>query len=218
MIIPFERSTKPQLKNAIFGQNYRFWSSLYRFNIVLQCFTVYPGTIIWFPLQNGCGKTFYTTSASAACLTALCVLLQRSNCMTWYDTCQCNCKSQLHRPVSSSGTSFEFSLLEEARMSSHSDILQAFHCLASVSVAKSNRRHGPMPWLSSSSKKIVKPQLSVRWQLSRKSAHVCTPAKSMIMRSSENTECSRAPWTAATSPRPAGAVLRSACPRWTEMD
>ena len=88
--------------------------------------------------------------------------------------------------------------------------------LASVCVAKPNHRHGPMPWLSSSSIKIVKLQLPDWWQLSTKSAHVCSLAKSM--RSSENTECSRAPWTAATSPRPAGAVLRSACPRWTEMD
>ena len=184
--------------------SHRYWFgiSLCKHVNVLQYILV-PSFV---PLQNGWGKLFYTTSASAASLTALCVLLQRSNCMAWYDTCQCNCKSQLHRPVSSSETR-----LEEARMSSHSNILQAFHCLASVCVAKSNNRHGPMPWLSSSSIKIVKPQLSDWWQLSRKSAHVCNPAKSM--RSSENTECSRAPWTAATSPRPAGAVLRSACPR-----
>ena len=40
--------------------------------------------------------------------------------------------------------------------------------LASVCVAKSNHRHGPMIWRSSSSIKIVKPQLSDRWQLNQR--------------------------------------------------
>ena len=81
-----------------------------------------------FPWQTACGKPLYTsTSASAASLTAPRFLFQRFNCMVWYDTCQCNCKSQLHHPFSSSETSFEVSLLEEARMSSHSDMLHAFH-------------------------------------------------------------------------------------------
>ena len=76
-----------------------FGSSLYRF-------TVYPDCIICIPWQTACGKPFYTsTSASEACLTTLRFLLQRSNCMVWYDTCQCNCKSQLHHPFSNSETS-----------------------------------------------------------------------------------------------------------------
>ena len=47
-------------------------------------------------------------------------------------------------------------------MSSHSDMLHAFHSLASVCVA--NHRHGPMllPWLSSSRKKFAKPDLQVQ--------------------------------------------------------
>ena len=56
-------------------------------------------------------------------------LSQRSICMLWYEICQCNSKSQLHRPFSSSETSFELSLLEageEVWLSSHSDMLQAF--------------------------------------------------------------------------------------------
>ena len=68
-----------------------FGTSLYRF-------TVYPDCIISIPWQTACGKPFYaSTSASEASLTALRFLLQRSNCMVWYDTCQCNCKSQLHQ-------------------------------------------------------------------------------------------------------------------------
>ena len=68
-----------------------FGTSLYRF-------TVYPDCIICIPWQTACGKPFYTsTSVSEASLTALRFLLQRSNCMVWYDTCQCNCKSQLQQ-------------------------------------------------------------------------------------------------------------------------
>jgi hypothetical protein len=68
------RSAKPQLKNEIFGQSYRFGSSLYHFTVY-----IYPGCTICFPLQNGWRNTFYTfTSAAAASLTALCFLLQRS--------------------------------------------------------------------------------------------------------------------------------------------
>ena len=53
-------------------------------------------------------------------------------------------------------------LLEEVRMSSHSDMLHAFHSLPSVWVA--NHQHGPMllPWLSSSRIKIAKPDLQVQ--------------------------------------------------------
>ena len=133
-----------------------FGTSLYRF-------TVYPDCIIRIPWQTACGKPFYTsTSASAASLTALRFLFQRFNCMVWYDICQCNCKSQLHRPFSSSETSFEFSLLEEARMSSRSDMLHAFHSLASVCVANHQPGPTPLPWLSSSRIKIVKPDLQVQ--------------------------------------------------------
>ena len=84
------------------------------------------------------------------------------SCMVWYDICQCNCKSHLHHPFSSSETSFEFSLLEEARMSSHSDMLHAFHSLASVCVANHQPGPTPLPWLSSSRIKIVKPDLQVQ--------------------------------------------------------
>jgi len=38
--------------------------------------------------------------------------------MVWYDVCQRNCESQLRHSFSSSETSFEFSLLEKARMNS----------------------------------------------------------------------------------------------------
>ena len=76
-----------------------FGSSLYRF-------TVYPDCIICISWQTACGKPSYTsTSASEACLTSLRFLLQRSNCMVWYDACQRNCKSQLHHPSSNSETS-----------------------------------------------------------------------------------------------------------------
>ena len=92
----------------------------------LYRFTVYPACIIWFPLQNGCRNTSYTSTSTASRF-----LLQRWNCMVWYDTCECNCISQLHRPFSSSERSFEFSMLEEVRMSSHS-MLQAFHWPASA--------------------------------------------------------------------------------------
>ena len=54
-------------------------------------------------------------------------------------------------------------LLEEVWMSSHTDMLHAFHSLPSVWVA--NHQHGPMllPWLSSSSRrKIAKPDLEVQ--------------------------------------------------------
>ena len=53
-------------------------------------------------------------------------------------------------------------LLEEVWMSSHSDMLHAFHSLPSVWVA--NHQHGPMrlPWLSSSRRKTAKPDLQVQ--------------------------------------------------------
>ena len=83
------------------GQSYRFWE----FTIVLQYILIASFSIPW---QTARGKPFYTsTSASEACLTALRFLLQRSNCMVWYDTCQCNCKSQLHHPFSNSETSLK---------------------------------------------------------------------------------------------------------------
>ena len=133
-----------------------FGTSLYRL-------TVYPDCIIRIPWQTACGKPFYiSTSASAASLTALRFLFQRFNCMVWYEMCQCNCKSQLHRPFSSSETSFEVSLLEEARMSSRSDMIHAFHSLASVCVANHQPGPTPLPWLSSPRIKIVKPDLQVQ--------------------------------------------------------
>ena len=84
----------------------RFRVKVIVFGTSLHRFTVYPDCIIRIPWQTACGKPFYTsTSASEASLTALRFLLQRSNCMVWYDTCQCNCKSQLHHPFSSSEAS-----------------------------------------------------------------------------------------------------------------
>ena len=53
-------------------------------------------------------------------------------------------------------------MLEEVWMSSHSDMFHAFHSFPSVWVA--NHQHGPMllPWLSSSRRKIAKPDLQVQ--------------------------------------------------------
>ena len=113
------RSAKPQLKNEIFGQSYRFGSWLYHFTVY-----IYPGCTICFPFTPSLQQLQRLWLPYAFFCSAPTVV--------WYDTCQCNCKSQLHRPVSSSETSFEFSLLEEARMSSHSDMLQAFHWPASA--------------------------------------------------------------------------------------
>ena len=144
-----------------------FGTSLYRF-------TVCPDCIIRIPWQTACASPgkLHAESLFTPPLLRLqhlwlpCAFFSSASTvrcgLVWYDTCQRNCKSQLHHPFSSSETSFEFSLLEEARMSSHSDMLHAFHSLASVCVA--NHRHGPMPlpWLSSSRIKIVKPDLQVQ--------------------------------------------------------
>ena len=108
-----ERSAKPQLKNAISGQSYRFWD-----------FTISFYSISWWhhlhPLANCVRKAFL----------------------------------HLHFSV--------WSMLEEVWMSSHSDMLHAFHSFPSVWVA--NHHHGPMllPWLSSSRRKIAKPDLQVQ--------------------------------------------------------
>ena len=120
----------------------------------LYRFTVNPGCIARLPLQDGCTKTFYTsTSASAASLSALRFLLQRS-IMVWYGSCQRNCKSQLHPAFSNSETKFWFQFVGRSP-----DELSQRHApglsLSSVCVAKSNHRHGPMPWLPSSSIKII---------------------------------------------------------------
>ena len=92
-----------------------FWSKLSFWG------AIYPDCIIRIPWQTACGKPFYICSIFD------CPVLSfgRSYCNVWYDTCQCNCKSQLHHPFSRSEASFEFSLLEEVRMSSHSDMLHA---------------------------------------------------------------------------------------------
>ena len=109
----YERSAKPQLKNAISGQSYRFWD-----------FTISFYSISWLhhlhPLANCARKAFL----------------------------------HLHFSV--------WSMLEEVWMSSHSDMLHAFHSFPSVWVA--NHHHGPMllPWLSSSRRKIAKPDLQVQ--------------------------------------------------------
>ena len=137
--------------------------------IVLQCFTVYPDCIIRIPWQTACGKPFYTSTSRLGHLWLPCAFFSSASTVwwVWCDTCQRNCKSQLHHPFSSSETSFEFSLLEETRVSSHSDMLHAFHSLASVCAANHRPGPTPLPWLSSSRIKIVKPdlqvQLCLRW-------------------------------------------------------
>ena len=73
-----------------------------------------------------------------------------------------------------------------------------------ISILKLRFVRGPMPWVSAPS---ARPQLSDSWQLSTKSVHLCNQAKPM--RSPENTECPRAPRTADTRSRPAGAVIPS---------
>ena len=78
---PYERSAKPQLKNAISGQSYRFWD-----------FTISFYSISWLhhphPLANCMRKAFlHLHFASWASLTALRFLFQRFNCMVgvvWY--------------------------------------------------------------------------------------------------------------------------------------
>ena len=110
---PYERSAKPQLKNAISGQSYRFWD-----------FTISFYSISWLhhlhPLANCVRKAFL----------------------------------HLHFSV--------WSMLEEVWMSSHSDMFHAFHSFPIVWVA--NHHHGPMllPWLSSSRRKIAKPDLQAQ--------------------------------------------------------
>ena len=139
-----------------------FGTSLYRF-------TVYPDCIIRIPWQTACGKPFYTSTSRLGHLWLPCAFFSSASTVwwVWCDTRQRNCKSQLHHPFSSSETSFEFSLLEENRVSSHSDMLHAFHSLASVCAANHRPGPTPLPWLSSSRIKIVKPdlqvQLCLRW-------------------------------------------------------
>ena len=123
-----------------------FGTSLYRF-------TVYPDCIICIPWQTASGKPFYTsTSVSEASCAFFC-----SAPTVWYGmipvnaTANHNCTKQVW-----------LQLLEEVWMSSHTDMLHAFHSLPSVWVA--NHQHGPMllPWLSSSGRKIAKPDLQVQ--------------------------------------------------------
>ena len=75
-----------------------------------------------------------------------------------------------------------------------------------ISILNLRFARAPMPWVSAPS---VRPQLSDSWQLSTKSVHLCNQAKPM--RSPENTQCPRAPRTADTRSRPAGAVIPSGC-------
>ena len=73
-----ERSAKPQLKNATFGHIIVFanyLSYLYRF-------TVNPGCITRLPLQNGCTKTFYTSTPASAASCLPCVFF--CNAPLWY--------------------------------------------------------------------------------------------------------------------------------------
>ena len=83
-----------------------FGTSLYRF-------TVYPDCIIRIPWQTACRKPFYTSTSRLGHLWLPCAFFSSTSTVwwVWCDTCQRNCKSQLHHPFSSSETSFEFSLL-----------------------------------------------------------------------------------------------------------
>jgi len=107
------------VKNVVFGQSYRFWEFA-----ILFCSKSWVHHLVPFAkLMEECFLHLHFSICSVFdCLALSFAALQR----------QCNCKSQLHSPVPSSETSFEFSLLEEVRMSSHSDMLQAFHWPASV--------------------------------------------------------------------------------------
>ena len=149
--------------------NWKMWSrvKVIVFGTSLYRFAVYPDCIIRIPWQTACGKPFYTSTSRLGHLWLPCAFFSSASTVwwVWCDTRQRNCKSQLHHPFSSSESSFEFSLLEETRVSSHSDMLHAFHSLASVCAANHRPGPTPLPWLSSSRIKIVKPdlQLCPRW-------------------------------------------------------
>ena len=157
----YQRSAKPQLKNAIFGSKLSF---LGVHSIVLQYIPIAsfpsPGKLraeslftpplqrlkhVWLPCAFLCSAptVWYGMIPVNATANHSCTILSQTQTQVWIQ------------------------LLEEVRMSSHSDMLHAFHSRPSVWVA--NHHHGPMllPWLSSSRRKIAKPDLHVqvcRWR------------------------------------------------------
>ena len=156
MGISHERSAKPQLKNAIFGSKLSFLGVHY---IILQYILIAsfasPGKLraeslftpplqrlkhVWLPCAFFCSAptVWYGMIPVNATANHSCTILSQTQKQVWIQ------------------------LLEEVWMSSHSDMLHAFHSLPSVWVA--NHHHGPMllPWLSSSRRKIAKPDLQVQ--------------------------------------------------------
>ena len=150
----YERSAKPQLKNAIFGSKLSFLGVHY---IVLQYILIAsfasPGKLraeslftpplqrlkhVWPPCAFFCSAptVWYGMMPVNATANHSCTILPQIQKQVWIQ------------------------LFEEVWMSSHSDMFHAFHSLPSVWVA--NHHHGPMllPWLSSSRRKIAKPDLT----------------------------------------------------------
>ena len=150
-----ERSAKPQLKNAIFGSKLSFLGVHY---IVLQYILIAS-----FASRGNCvRKAFLHLHFSVWSMfdyPALSFAALQLYGMVWH------LSMQLQITVAPSflklRNKFEFSCWK-IWMSSHSDMLHAFHSLPSVWVA--NHHHGPMllPWLSSSRRKIAKPDLQVQ--------------------------------------------------------
>ena len=136
-----------------------FGTSLYRF-------TVYPDCIICIPWQTACGKPFYTSTSTPLQRLKHVWLPSAFFCSAptvWYGMIPVNATAN-HSCTILSQTQKQvwIQLLEEVWMSSHSDMLHAFHSFPSFWVA--NHHHGPMllPWLSSSRRKIAKPDLQVQ--------------------------------------------------------
>ena len=145
---------KPQLKNAIFGSKLSFLG-----------FTISFYSKSWLhhlhPLANCVRKAFlhlhFSVWSMFDCPALSFAAPQLYGMVPVNATANHSCTilSQTQKQV-------WIQLLEEAWMSSHSDMLHAFHSLPSVWVA--NHHHGPMllPWLSSSRRKIAKPDLQVQ--------------------------------------------------------
>ena len=137
------------------GQSYRFWE-----------FTISFYSISWLhhlhPPANCVRKAFLHLHFSVWSMfdyPALSFAALQLYGMLWY------LSMQLQITVAPSflklRNKFKFSCWK-IWMSSHNDMLHAFHSLPSVWVA--NHHHGPMllPWLSSSRRKIAKPDLQVQ--------------------------------------------------------
>ena len=144
-----ERSAKPQLKNAISGQSYLLGLHYIVLQYILIASLASPGKLradslftpplqrlkhLWLPCAFFCSAP-----------------------TVWYGMIHVNATAN-----HSCTNQVWIQLSGEVWMSSHSDMLHAFHSLPSVWVA--NHQHGPMllPWLSSSRRKIAKPDLQVQ--------------------------------------------------------